>query len=125
MMDIILAAKAKLRKDEVEVVPEEVTPKDISEPLHYQNSSMSTRTNDAAPQDLPEKSKYAKDGGSRQRVATGLFASLGIQPDVARATESRPLPVDSNEKMQPPPPKKRTTNHSLYDDAIVGPYGVL
>lgn len=124
-MDIILAAKAKLRNDEVEVVLEEVTPKDISEQLHCQNFSMSTRTYDATLQDLPEKSKYAKNGGSRQRVAIGLSASLGIEPDVARATEGRPLPADMNKEMQQPPPKKLNINHSLFNDAIVGPYGVL
>lgn len=111
------------------VALEEVTTKDVSEQLKRQNPSISTQTNTkhykALRKDLSEKYKWAKDNGSRQRITVGLSKSLNIEPDVSIATENRRLPVDTSYEVQQPLPKKRNTDHSPFDDAIIGPYGVL
>lgn len=112
----------------MEVDSDDGAPTGISGLLKRQNPSTSNRTIEVVCTPLPEKSKFAKDDFSRRRVLAGSSASLGSKPNVARATEKRILSAKLNSDTQPlirKQHKNRATDDSLYDDAVIGPYGVL
>lgn len=112
----------------MEVDSDDGAPTVISGLLKRQNPPTSIRTIEGVCTPLPEKSKFAKDDCSGSRVPAGSSALLGSKPNVARATEKKILSANLNSDTQPlirRQHKNRTTDDSLYDYAVIGPYGVL
>lgn len=95
---------------------EEETGQAIPEKLHRQVSSESDQTNNVVLQG-------AKDGGSKQRLGVGLSTCMASLSNVARPSR-RPY-RSSTPEMQQRPAKKPNQENSPFNDAIVGPYGVL